>query len=174
MLLLLPWTTDPAAVQDGGKEEARDWALTSVCEYTATRTPSVLYGVQLDKCRIYAITSPGRPQQVVSDFRRTISKFLRRKRLSCVIIGIFTLIWLNYVFSTPAAAGRRPIPRHRATAPSPTHTAALAIPGERTGVVTKFGEQRLSKLPFRRLQVITTFSFDPALTFVIFFHVYFF
>ena len=53
---------------------------------------------------------------------------------------------LKYVFSTPAIPERHPIPRHRATAPSPTHTAALAIPGERTGVAAKLGERRFFKL----------------------------
>ena len=63
-----------------------------------------------------------------------------------IIIGIFSLIELKYVFSTPAAPGRHPIPRDRATAPSPTHTAALAIPGERTGVAAKLGERRFFKV----------------------------
>ena len=49
-------------------------------------------------------------------------------------------------------------PRDRVTAPSPTHTAALAIPGERTGVAAKLGERRFSKLLSRRRQLITTFS----------------
>ena len=34
-----------------------------------------------------------------------------------IIIGIFSLIELNHFFSTPAAPGRHPIPRDRATAP---------------------------------------------------------
>ena len=63
-----------------------------------------------------------------------------------IITGIFSLIELKYVFSTPAAPGRHPIPRDRATAPSPTHTAALSIPGERTGVAAKFGERRFFKV----------------------------
>ena len=58
------------------------------------------------------------------------------------IIGVFRLIVLKYVFSAPAIPGRHPIPRGRAAAPSPTHTAALAIPGERTGVAAKLGERR--------------------------------
>ena len=37
-------------------------------------------------------------------------------------------------------------PRDRATAPSPTHTAALAIPGERTGVAAELGERRFFKV----------------------------
>ena len=37
------------------------------------------------------------------------------------------LIELKYVFSAPSAPGCSPIPRDRATAPGPTHTAALAI-----------------------------------------------
>ena len=63
-----------------------------------------------------------------------------------IIIGIVSLIELKYVLSTPAAPGRHPIPRDRATAPSPTHTAALAIPGERTGVAAKLGERRFFKV----------------------------
>ena len=63
-----------------------------------------------------------------------------------IIIGIFSLIELKYVFSTPAAPGRHPIPRDRATAPSPTHTAALAIPGEIMGVAAKLGERRFFKV----------------------------
>ena len=58
-----------------------------------------------------------------------------------IIIGIFSLIELKYVFSTPAAPGRRPLPRERTNAPRPTHTAALAIPGERTGVAVELGER---------------------------------
>ena len=61
------------------------------------------------------------------------------------MVRIFSLIELEYVFSTPAAPERHPIPRERATAPSPTHTAALAIPGERTGVAAKLGERRFFK-----------------------------
>ena len=63
-----------------------------------------------------------------------------------IIIGIFSLIDLKYVFSTPASPGRHPIPRDRATVPSPTHTAVLAIPGERTGVAAKLGDQRFFKV----------------------------
>ena len=67
-----------------------------------------------------------------------------------IIIGIFNLIELKYVFSTPAIPGRHPIPQDRATAPSPTHTAALAIPCERTGVVAKLGERRVFKVALRK------------------------
>ena len=38
------------------------------------------------------------------------------------------------------------MPRDRATAPSPTYTAAVAIPGERTGVAAKLGERRFFKI----------------------------
>ena len=38
------------------------------------------------------------------------------------------------------------MPRDRATAPSPTYTAAVAIPGERTGVAAKLGERRFFKV----------------------------
>ena len=37
-------------------------------------------------------------------------------------------------------------PRERATAPSPTHPVALAIPGERTGVAAKLGKRRFFKV----------------------------
>ena len=63
-----------------------------------------------------------------------------------IIIGICSLVELTYVFVTPAASGRHPIPRDRATAPSPTHTAALAISGKRTGVATTLGERRFFKV----------------------------
>ena len=39
-----------------------------------------------------------------------------------------------------------PIPRDRGTAPSPTHTAALAIPAERTGIAAKLGERQFLKV----------------------------
>ena len=48
--------------------------------------------------------------------------------------------------STLAAHGRHPIPRDHATAPSLTHTTALPIPGERTGVAAKLGEQQFFKV----------------------------
>ena len=63
-----------------------------------------------------------------------------------IILGIFALIRVKDIFSTPAIPGRHPIPRDRATAPSPTHTAALAILGERTGVAAKIGERRFFKV----------------------------
>ena len=50
------------------------------------------------------------------------------------------------MFSILAAPGRHPIPRHRATAPSPTHTTALPIPGDRTGVAAKLGERQFFKV----------------------------
>ena len=56
------------------------------------------------------------------------------------------MIELKYVFSTPAAPERHPIHRIRATAPSPTHTAVLAIPGDRTGVAAKLSERRFFKV----------------------------
>ena len=48
--------------------------------------------------------------------------------------------------STLAAHGRHPIPRDHATAPSLTHTTAVAIPGEITGVAAKLGELRYFKV----------------------------
>ena len=56
------------------------------------------------------------------------------------IVGIFSLIELKHGFSTSAAPGGHPILRDRATAPSSTHTAALAISGERTGVAAKLSD----------------------------------
>ena len=49
-------------------------------------------------------------------------------------------------FLTPTAPGQHPIPRDRATAPSPTQTAALVIPGERMGIAAKLGERRFFKV----------------------------
>ena len=63
-----------------------------------------------------------------------------------IIIGICSLMELKYVFSIPAAPGRHPIRRDRATAPSPTHTVALVIPGEITGVAAKLGERGFLKV----------------------------
>ena len=60
-----------------------------------------------------------------------------------IITGIFSLIELKYVFSTPAAPGRHPIPETARRAPSPTHTAAFAIPGV---VAAKPGERRPFKV----------------------------
>ena len=42
--------------------------------------------------------------------------------------------WSKYMFSTPAAPERQWTPEDSASEPRPIHTAALAIPGERTGV----------------------------------------
>ena len=55
------------------------------------------------------------------------------------------MIEVKYVFPTPVAPGLHPVPRDRATRPSPTHTAALAIPGDRTGVAAKLGERHFFK-----------------------------
>ena len=63
-----------------------------------------------------------------------------------IVIRICSLIELKYVFSTPVALRRHRIPRDRATAPSPTYTAALAIPGERTGVAATLGDRRFFKV----------------------------
>ena len=51
-----------------------------------------------------------------------------------------------YPKNTAASPERHPIPRDRATAPSPNHRAALAIPGERTGIAAKLGERRFFKV----------------------------
>ena len=53
---------------------------------------------------------------------------------------------LYYTQKTAATPESHPIPRDRSTAPIPTHTAALAIPGERTGVAAKLGERRFFKV----------------------------
>ena len=52
------------------------------------------------------------------------------------------MIEVKYKFSTPTAPGRHPIPRDRATVPRLAHTAALAIPVERTGFASELGERR--------------------------------
>ena len=44
----------------------------------------------------------------------------------------------------PAAPDRHRTPHGRATAPRPTHTAALVDPGERTGVAPELGERGFS------------------------------
>ena len=54
---------------------------------------------------------------------------------------IFSLIELNYMFPTPAAPERQETPEDSASVPRPTHTAAPAIPGERTGVAPELGER---------------------------------
>ena len=54
---------------------------------------------------------------------------------------ILSLIELKYRFSTPAATERQQTPEDSASVPRLTHTAALAIPGERTGVAPELGER---------------------------------
>ena len=46
-------------------------------------------------------------------------------------------------FQHPAAPGCHLVSRDRATVPSPTHTAALAISGERMGVAAKHGQRNI-------------------------------
>ena len=60
--------------------------------------------------------------------------------------GIFSLIELKYMFSTPAAPERQGTPEDSASVPRPTHAAALAILGERTGVVPELGERGFLKV----------------------------
>ena len=62
--------------------------------------------------------------------------------------SIFSLIQLKYRFSTPAARERQPTPHDRATVPRPAHTAtaALAIPGERTGVALELTDRGFLKV----------------------------
>ena len=59
---------------------------------------------------------------------------------------IFSLIEFKYRFSTPTAPERQRTPEDSARALRPTHTAALAIPGERTGVAPELGEGGFSKV----------------------------
>ena len=54
---------------------------------------------------------------------------------------IFNLIELKYRFSTSDALERQRTPEDSGSVPRPTHTAALAIPGERTGVAHELGER---------------------------------
>ena len=50
------------------------------------------------------------------------------------------------MFSTPAAPERQRTPEDIASEPRPTHTAALAIPGERTGVAPELDERGFLKV----------------------------
>ena len=59
---------------------------------------------------------------------------------------IFSLIELKYRLSTPAATEHQQTPEDSASVPRPTHTAALAIPGERTGVAPELGERGFLKV----------------------------
>ena len=59
---------------------------------------------------------------------------------------IFSLIELKYRFSTPAAPERQRTHENSASVPRPTHTAALAIPGDRTGVAPEVGERGFLKV----------------------------
>ena len=61
--------------------------------------------------------------------------------VAVVSFRLFSLIELKYRFSTPAAPERQRTPEDSASEPHPTHTAALAIPGERTGVAPELGER---------------------------------
>ena len=56
------------------------------------------------------------------------------------------LFELNYGFPKPSAPGLHSIPQDHAIAPSTTHTAALAISGENTGIAVNFGERGLLKV----------------------------
>ena len=50
------------------------------------------------------------------------------------------------MFSTPAAPEHQGTPEDSASVPRPTHTATLAIPGERTGVAAELGDQGFLKV----------------------------
>ena len=77
-------------------------------------------------------------EEASSPQRQKTASVASLPRPCLVVIGISSLIELKNLFSTPAAPGRYPIPRDRAT----THTAAPAISGDRTGVTAKLGEGR--------------------------------
>ena len=62
---------------------------------------------------------------------------------------------MKYRFSPPAAPERYPPPPDRASVSRPSHTAALAIPGERTGVAAKLGVRRFFKVALRDTTVIS-------------------
>ena len=59
---------------------------------------------------------------------------------------IFSLIKLKHKFSTPAAPECQRTPEDSTSVPRPTHTAALAIPGESTGVAPELGERGFLKV----------------------------
>ena len=63
---------------------------------------------------------------------------------------------------TRAAPGRHSISQDRATAPSPTLTAASRSPAKERPSQPKSASDDFSKLPSRRRQVITTFPFGSA------------
>ena len=87
-------------------------------------------------------------------YRQKRPRSLRSLGLVSLLRGFFALqaknglivIGLKYVFSTPAAPGRHPILSDHPTTPRPTHTAALAIPSDRTGVAAKLGERRFFRV----------------------------
>ena len=81
-------------------------------------------------------------EEASSPQRQKTASVASLPRPCLVVIGISSLIELKNLFSTPAAPGRYPIPRDRAT----THTAAPAISGDRTGVTAKLGERRFFKV----------------------------
>ena len=65
-----------------------------------------------------------------------------------VSFWIFGLVESKYRFSTPADPERQRTPEDSASVPRPTHTAALAIPGERTGVAPELDERGFFKVDF--------------------------
>ena len=68
--------------------------------------------------------------------RRRRRAGLRRPREDRVVLGTVQA----------AAPERQPTPRGRTTVPHPAHTAALLIPGERTGVAPELGERGFLKV----------------------------
>ena len=61
-----------------------------------------------------------------------------------IITPAFVLVYVPSSFLTPAVPEHQPTHRGRATVPRPPHTAALGVPGERTGAAAKLGERRAS------------------------------
>ena len=59
---------------------------------------------------------------------------------------IFSLIESKHMFSTPPAPERQRTPEDSASVPRPTHTEALAISGERTGVAPELGGRGFLKV----------------------------
>ena len=66
---------------------------------------------------------------------------------------------LEYTPRIAASPERHPIPGDRVTAPSSTHTSALAIPGERTGVAAKLGDRQFFKVALPETASSHNFSF---------------
>ena len=79
-----------------------------------------------------------------------------------VSFWIFGLVESKYRFSTPADPERQRTPEDSASVPRPTHTAALAIPGERTAVAPELGERGFLKVGLRESANNHHISFGSA------------